>query len=362
MPQTETVGRDTSVTREQAQRRVDRVAAFRAELAQLEADGVVVLPPDQVSRLNQYHDHLLARLASRFDVDRSDAEKRLSLGMRVASLLGAVALSAAVFLFFYRFWGALSVPVQVALLVAAPVLASIGVEAAARREKTLYFASLLALVALAAFVLDLNVIGTIFNLPPSPGAFLAWGLFALVLAYAYRLRLLLLVGIVCSATWLAGAIVGATGAFWPAFIMRPETIMLAGALALAASHFHSRRGEHGFALVYRWCGWVGVLVPIFFLSQWGGMTCLPLTEIAARRLYDVAGFALGGVILWRGIRSGSAETLNVGGFFLGLFLVLKLYNWCWDVLPRYVFFLLVAAVAIAALVALQRVRGRATAA
>ena len=185
------------VTRRQAQRRVDQIAAFRAELGRLEADAVLTLSPDESRAIQVHHDDLLARFARQFDVDRTSAEKQMSLGMRVASLLGALALSAAVFLFFYRFWGALSVPLQVALLVAAPIVAGMGVELAARREKTRYFASLLALVAFASFVLDLSVLATIFNLPPSPGGFLVWGVFAFVFAYGYRLRLLLLLGIGC---------------------------------------------------------------------------------------------------------------------------------------------------------------------
>lgn len=345
-------------TREQAQKRVDEVRAFRAELARLAAEGVLTLSPDQSVVVRGHHDRLLAVLAQRFDVDRTETEKQMSLGMRVASLFGAVALSAAVFLFFYRFWGLLSVPVQVALLVAAPIAAGLGVEVAARREKTLYFASLLALVAFASFVLDLNVIASIFNLPPSPGGFLAWGLFALVFAYAYRLQLMLLLGIGCMGIWLGGMLVSLTGAYWPAFIMRPENIVIAGALALVAGAVHARRGEADFGFIYRLVGWIAVLVPLFFLSEWGEMTYLPLSPIAARRAYDVVGFVLGAGVIWIAIRRQWPETMNVGGLFLVLFLCLKLFDWCWEWMPRYLFFLLIAAVAIGLLAVLQRLRGR----
>jgi uncharacterized membrane protein len=348
-----------AMTREQAQQRVDQVHAFRAELAQLEAEGVVLLAPDQSRVLRTHHDDLLAQLAQRFDVDRTQAEKQMSLGMRIASLLGAVALSAAVFLFFYRFWGLLSVPVQVVLLTTAPILIGISVEVAARREKTLYFAWLLALVAFASFVLDLSVVASIFNLPPSPGGFLAWAIFAFVFAYTYRLRTLLLLGIGCAGIWLGAVVMSLSGAYWPGFIVRPENVMLAGALALAVSVFHSRRGEASFALIYRTFGWVALLLPIFFLSEWGTMTYLPLSPIAARRCYDVLGFVLGAGVVWLAIRRQWPETVNVGGLFLVLFLCTKLYDWCWDWMPRYLFFLLIAGVAIGLLAVLQRMRGRA---
>ncbi len=348
----------TPVTREEAQKRVDEIHAFRAELGRLEGDGVLILSPDQSAAVGRHHDQLLAALAQRFDVDRTQAERQMSLGMRVASLLGAVALSAAVFLFFYRFWGLLSLANQVILLVAAPIVAGLGVEVAARREKTLYFASLLALVAFASFVLDLSVIGSIFNLPASPGAFLAWGLFAFVFAYAYRLQLMLLLGIGCVVVWLGATLTSLTGAYWPAGIMRPENVVIAGVLALVASAHHARRGEADFAFIYRFVGWIAVLLPLFFLSEWGAMSYLPLSPIAARRLYDVVGFALGAGAIWLAIRRQWPETMNVGGLFLVLFLCLKLFDWCWDWMPRYLFFLLIAAVAIALLAVLHRVRGR----
>jgi hypothetical protein len=85
-----------ALTREDAQRRVDRIRAFREELAELEGLGVVALDAGQREKLRLFHEEATASLAARFDVDASEAEKRLSLGMRVASFLGATALAAAV--------------------------------------------------------------------------------------------------------------------------------------------------------------------------------------------------------------------------------------------------------------------------
>jgi uncharacterized membrane protein len=345
-------------TRERAQKRVDEVRAFRVELGRLEAEGVLALPPDQAAAVRRHHDALLAALAQRFDVDRSEAEKQMSLGMRVASLLGALALSIAVFLFFYRFWGALSVPVQILLLIAAPIVSVAGVEVAARREKTLYFASLLALVAFASFILDLNVLASIFNLPPSPGGFLAWGVFAVALAYGYRLRLLLLAGIGCLGIWIAAGITSLSGVSWDEMLGRPETVMVAGALALAASLLHTRRGDARFAAIYRCVGWVAVLVPIGFLSQSGQISYLPVRPVVARHCYDVVGFLAGAGAVYVGIRRQWRETVNIGGIFLAIFLVLKLYDWCWDWMPRYLFFLIIGGVAVGMLAALQRLRAR----
>ena len=60
----------------------------------------------------------------------------MSIGMRLASLLGAAALTAAIVSFVYRIWGSLPVGGQVGLLTAAPILATAVMIAAGRVEKT----------------------------------------------------------------------------------------------------------------------------------------------------------------------------------------------------------------------------------
>jgi uncharacterized membrane protein len=344
-------------TREQAQQRADEVRAFRAEFDRLRAEGVLVVSPEQAAIVARHHDGVLEDLAKRFDVDRTAAERQMSLGMRVASLLGAIALSAAVFLFFYRFWGLLSVPLQVILLASAPVIAGAGVEVAARREKTLYIASLLALVAFASFVLDLSVLGSIFNMPPASGAFLAWALFALLLAYAYRLRLLLFVGVCCAGIWISAVLTSLTGVWWDNFLLRPENLVIAGAISLGAAHVETRHGDRGFAQVYRALGWLAVLFPTLWLSEIGEISYLPASPFLVRHFYDVVGFALGIAVVWLAIRRGWTETVNGAGLFVAAFLCLKLYDWCWDWMPRYLFFLTIGVVAIVLIAVLQRLRG-----
>src|SRR5262245_12281504 len=147
----------------EAQKRADRIRAFGEELRVLEAEGVLALPDEQKQRVARHHDETLRRLAQAFDIDTTDAQKQMSWGMRIASFLGALALCASVFLFFYRFWGLLGTAAQVALVVAAPFVAVLATEFAARREKTLYVAGIVGLVAFGCFVLNLVVLGTVFN-------------------------------------------------------------------------------------------------------------------------------------------------------------------------------------------------------
>ena len=103
-------------TASDAQARANDIAAFRRELARLDAEGMPTLGDDQRRALNTHHDALLANLAQDFAIDRDLPASQLSLGMRIASFLGALALSASVYFFFYRFWGHFGVSVQVEVL------------------------------------------------------------------------------------------------------------------------------------------------------------------------------------------------------------------------------------------------------
>lgn len=144
----------TPLTKEAAQRRAAQIRAFHEELAALRSEGIDPIASQQLAALDAHHDAVLADLAGRYDIDRTAAEERLSLGMRLASAFGAAALTAAIVSFFYRVWGALLTPVQVAALTVAPLVALAAMGVAIRRERTLYVASICASVASGAFVLQ----------------------------------------------------------------------------------------------------------------------------------------------------------------------------------------------------------------
>jgi hypothetical protein len=114
---------------------------INSELALLEQHGGGRLNDEARARIGAYHSRVLEELTGEFDIDVSSAARQMSLGMRAVAFLGALALSAAVFFFFYRFWGLLSTWGQVAILIAAPLILAAGAEFAARREKMLYFTS-----------------------------------------------------------------------------------------------------------------------------------------------------------------------------------------------------------------------------
>ncbi|MEM7481682.1 MAG: DUF2157 domain-containing protein [Acidobacteriota bacterium] len=340
----------------EAQRRVDRIAAFRAELTDLERSGVLALTEAQRAAVEGHHDLLVEELRRAHDIDRDVDEKRLSWGLRIASFLGSLALSASVVLFFYRVWGLLATPLQVAILVGAPILALFGTEWVARRDRSGYFTALAALVAFACFVLDLSVLGRIFNVIPTPSAFLAWGAFGLLLSYGYRLRLLLAAGLISLTGFLSAQVGTWGGLYWLSFGERPETFLPVGLLFFALPMIVAHRQRADFPPIWRIAGLLCLFVPILILSNWGRGSFLPFAPDTTEALYQVLGFVLCAAAIGWGIRQRWGEVVNTGSTFFVIFLYTKYVDWWWDWMPRYLFFLLIAVTAVAAMVVLQRCR------
>jgi hypothetical protein len=250
-------------------------------------------------------------------------------------------------------------PAQLAVLAAAPLVLVGAVDAAARREKTLYVASILAITATAAFVLDVSVVGVIFNMRPSAIALALWAAFALALAYTYGLRLLLAGGLALALGFVCVAVARTAGLDMSVSVGRPEPILASGALLLAASLLPFNRRRPGFPETWRLVGAVAVLLPLVFLSTWAGVfSYLPWPEGAIGSLYDVAGFVLGAAGIWFGIRGGWREVVHVATGFLVVFAFAKCFDWWWDWMPRYLFFLMLGGLAVGVLVVLGRIRSR----
>ena len=345
------------MNKEAAQARADRIHAFQQELEALKSEGVLSLPEEAASRVREHQAALLRQFSAEFDIDTTRDQKQLSLGMRLASLFGALALSAAVFFFFYRFWGGFSTALQVGLLVTAPLLATIGVEFTARRERSLYFASLVALVAVACFVLNLSVLGQIFNITPSPNAFLAWAGYALLLAYVYGLRLILVAGLASLMGWLSASVGTWSGLYWLSFGERPENFIFAG-LAVFALGLFRQQAWPGFAGIYRVFGLLVVFTAVLVLANWGQGSYLPFTVTVIENSYQALGFVATGLAVWLGIRRHWPGVVNLGSTFFVLYLYTKLFDWWWDWMPKYLFFLLLGLVAVLLLLVLRRLRGR----
>jgi uncharacterized membrane protein len=343
--------------RRQAQQRADEIRAFQAELARLEAAEVLVLSETQRPALADYHQSLLATYASAYDIDRDTRASQISLGMRVASFLGALALAASAFFLFYQFWGRFSEAAQVAILIIS-ALGSLGLTVWVQgRDASGYFTGLAALVAFACFVLNISMIGQIFNITPSDKALLPWAAMAFLLAYACDLRLLLAAGIACVIAFVAARVGTWSGIYWLHAGERPENFFVAAALLLALPRLSLHRRYPGFAAIYHVFGLLTVFIPMLILSHWGQISYLDLQPKLIEGGYQVAGFAASALAIWIGTRRDWPESVNTGIIFFVLFLYTKFYDWWWDVMPKYLFFLVLGLTALLVLLILKRLRG-----
>lgn len=345
-------------TRNEAQRRADEIRVFRAELDRLEGEGVVLLDPARRAAVMAHHDALLAEFAATFDIDRSTRAHQLSLGMRVASFLGALALAASVFFLFYQFWGYFAEPAQVAILIGA-VLGTLGLTVHLQgRDASGYFTKLAALVAFACFVLNLTMLGQIFNITPTDKALIPWAALAFLLAYACDLRLLLVAGICCVAAWVAARVGEWGGLYWLHAGERPENFFPVAALLFAVPALADHRRRPDFPAVYRIFGLLCLLLPMLILGHWSHGSYLDLDVDVIEGLYQVLGFLVSGLAIWLGARRQWNEAVNTGITFFVIFLYTKFFDWWWQIMPKWLFFLVVGLTAVLILFVLKRLRGR----
>lgn len=346
----------TEPTRASVQARTHDIRAFRAELRRLEDEGVLALGEAEREAVRAHHDALLAHYVAEFDVDADVRSQQLSWGMRVASLLGALAFAASLFFLFYRYWGAFSEAAQVAILAGA-ALGSFGLTMwVDARDRSGYFTKLAALAAFACLVLNTVMLGQIFNITPSDKALLPWAAFAFLLAYRCDLRLLLAAGILCLVAFAAARVGTWGGAYWIHFGDRPENFMPLALALVAFPSLVSHHGRESFPLVYRVLGLLSLLLPVLVLANWGGGSYLPWPRAVIEAVYQLAGFALSAGAIWLGLRMRWAEVVNTGVVFFVVFLYTKLFDWWWHVMPKYLFFLVLGLCSVLALLVVRRLR------
>ena len=342
-------------SKQQAQSRVEQIKAFNLELALLEKEHVLNLPKESKSQLTAYHDDLVIQLANTFDIDANPSDKQLTIGMRVASFLGALAFAASIFFLFYQYWGHFSVPVQTMVLITAPVI-SLGLTwLFFEKESSGYFAKILELVTVVCFVLNLSMLGQIYNITPSPNAFIIWSALALGLAYKTNSRLLLTLAILFFAGFLSARVGTWFGIYWLSLGARPESFFVPAAILYWFGH---RRQLHfeSFAVIYRVLGALLVLLPILTLAHWSGGSYFKFSNGTIEIIYQLVGFLMSAGLIWYGVKQGWKESINTGCIFFTLFLYSKFFDWWWDWMPKYVFFLVVALSSVLLLLVFKRLR------
>jgi hypothetical protein len=340
-------------SRDAAQRRADQIAAFRAEVEQLRREGVLSLEAADLQRISAHQNGVLTALAAQFDIDRTTAARRMSRGMQIASLLGAAALVAAIVSFFYRIWGALGTLAQVALATAAPLVSVLVMIVAGRIEKTRYVASLFAIVACGAFVLQTVLLGQIFNLRGSPHVVAAWALFGIAVAWPWRFGVPFAAGAMSLAAYVPALLLWLNGYSWVSVPARPELLGAAALLGVIAVSRVPRElaawGRPALLLVV-----LGVLLALTF----GADSVFTDRDALVEGAYQILSAATTVALIWFGLRRGLEDLVVLGSLFGGVFLLTRFVDWWWDWMPKYLFFLIIAAVALGWLWGLRVARRR----
>lgn len=343
-------------SRTDAQARADAIRVFQRELEQLQREQVLTLTPAQTQALTQHHQRLLAQYTQTYDIDRDVQAKQLSLGMRIASFFGALALAASVFFLFYRFWGVLSTAAQVLILLLSALAtfgATLWIQA---RDDSGYFAKLAAMVAFACFVLNISMLGQIFNITPSDKALLPWAALAFLLAYTCDLRLLLAAGILCVIAFIAARVGTWSGMYWIDFGQRPENFFPAALVLFLIPQFIGHARFAGFAVLYRVFGMLALFLPALVLANWGRISYLKWDPDIIEGVYQLFGFGASAAAVWLGARRHWPEVINTGVTFFVIFLYTKFFDWWWQTMPKYLFFLVLGLAAILILLILRRLR------
>jgi len=111
-----------------------------------------------------------------------------------------------------------------------------------------------------------------------------------------------------------------------------------------------------FAPIYRVFGLIVVLIAVLVLSHWGMGSYLLMPAKRVEHLYQTAGFVISALVIWLGIRRSWPGVTNLGSTFFVIFLYTKLFDWWWDSLPKYLFFLILGGIALVLLVMLRKMR------
>ncbi len=345
-----------NLTKLQAQTRADQVRAFRAEQALLEAEGLLRLSAEEAQGVRAYHDNLLRALQQAQDVDINERARHLSIGMQIVSFLGAGALAASLFFLFYQYWGYFGTPTQVVVLIAAPVISFAVAILIKRFDSTGYYAKLAALVSFVSWVLNIVMMGSIFNMAPSPNAFAALAIYGFLLAYLLHVRILLAAAILSSFIFIGAQFGTWMGGYWVYLGESPEYFLVPALLFFTVPQWIRQDYFHGFASIYRVLSAVVFFVAILILANWGGGSYLPWPNPIKEGVYQVVGFAASALLVLYGLRNNSANLMLTGNVFFALFLFTKFFDWWWDWLPKYIFFFVVGLTAILALVIFNRLR------
>ncbi|QOY55768.1 DUF2157 domain-containing protein [Candidatus Sulfurimonas marisnigri] len=338
-----------------AQQRTDQIKSFQAELEVLKDADIISLTDKQDEKISQYHQKLLSNYYLKFDTETTKNEKQISLGMKIASFLAALGLAFSIFFLFMQFWGDFVETTQVMILILTPTVFFFLTAYLSKQQSRDYYTKISGLLTFVTFILNLSMLGQIFNISESPNAFFVWSLFAFLLAYALNARLLLGVGIIFFSFFLSVKVGVLGGAYWINFSDNPENFFPI-ALILFLLSFINHSKYSNFDVIYRYFSMFLFFLPVLVLSNYGVISYINMDKNFIEGFYQLLGFGFSAFAIYIGIKKGLAEVTNMGNVFFVIFLYTKFYNWWWAWMPKYIFFLVIGLSAVFILIVLKRFR------
>ena len=178
----------------------------------------------------------------------------------------------------------------------------------------------------------------------------------MVIAYAYGIRLPLAAGVVCLLLWLAALVGTWSGMPWESSLEHPEHHMLAGLAVLAVPLVFRHRRRPELETVYRLAGLFAVLAALLWLGEAPDESRLPLDRENVKVLYHVLGFLVPAAAIAAGLWRRWGDMVYLAATFFVIHLYARFFDWWFDWMPKYLFFLILGLAAVAALYVLMRLR------
>ena len=257
------------------------------------------------------------------------------------SVVGGVAAVAAVTSFVETTWLAMTLPAQVTLLTAIPLLAMVAVQALAGRPGQRALASLCALVAVGGAWIAVFIIARLLDLPMSP--LLLWPpvCVGVAVALSYGFSWLASLSVVGATVAVASISFVAAGAPWTTVFQRWEPLLMTASAWLVLSERLVPLGM-SWVLIVRRTALALLLVALIALSGLEGMSLLPYAPSSTLLFYQAA--MLPGLVFlgrWQR-RLGDSIGMRLLGAAGLVFLAGRFLDWRVTVFPAWAFFLGVA--------------------
>jgi uncharacterized membrane protein len=158
--------------------------------------------------------------------------------------------------------------------------------------------------------------------------------------------------------FVATTLIRLSGLYWAAADSRVETVLTAGGMVLAAPSLVKHRTLDDFPWVYRMLGLLAVFVAILVISLNGTLTYLPFGKRSVEIGYQLGGLGVAVLAMWQGVARRMPGIANLGAAFFSLYLYIRLFEWWWDWMPKYLFFFIIGLISLSLLYFFQRFRKR----